>query len=51
MLVKRAWCWLWGHGEEKVEMDGKGAAWTVCQRCDTVTHTHSFHGGKPWLTR
>lgn len=43
-------CFLIGHKSSQVLYnDGKGAAWYRCPRCKTVTASHTYHGGKPWL--
>ena len=49
--MKRLICFIIGHGADTVHEDGKGAAWSVCNRCGKVTAAHSWHGGKPWETR
>lgn len=47
--MRRILCMVIGHGHQTTKQDGKGAAWSVCDRCGEVTASHSWHGGKPWL--
>jgi hypothetical protein len=46
--LRRLLCYLIGHDAGETLQDGKGAAWHRCKRCGTVTHAHSWHGGRPW---
>lgn len=47
MNLRRLLCLL-GHGDDVLFSDGMGAAWTRCERCSTLTGSHSFHDGRPW---
>lgn len=46
--MKRLFCLIFGHGRDINHTDGRGAAWTTCDRCGKVTGTWSWHGDKPW---
>lgn len=47
--LARLWCFVRGHGPDLRFSDLRGAAWTRCSRCTTLTGSQSWHGGEPWL--
>lgn len=46
--MKKLLCWIIGHGKNTVYEDGKGAAWSICNRCEKVVSAYSWHGRQPW---
>lgn len=46
--LRRALCAVLGHGDDVLHVDGRGAAWSRCCRCEALTGTHTWHGGEPW---